>query len=392
MKKLMILGAGIYQVPLIKKAKEMNLSVIVVSVDGNYPGFTFADKVYYEDTTNIEEVLKIARDEKIDGICTTGTDVALPTIGKVVDELGLKGADFTSANLSSNKLLMKEKFMDFGVKTARFIMAKTLDEANDIYQKLDKPVIFKAVDSSGSRGIVRVDHTSQIKDAYQEVKTVTKLDYFIIEEFIEGTEFGAQAFVYNNKLQFVLPHGDTMYHGNGKSVPIGHFAPYDISTSLIKEIEKQLLLSVEALNLNNCAINADFILKGDEVYVLEIGARAGATCLPELVSIYYGFDFYEQMISCALGEEPSFLISNFVPCYSELLVSEQTGTIKGIKIPKTDNEDIFDLSVDYAIGDHIRKFQVGPDRIGQIIARGKTVKEAKKKVDKLKDEIKIIVE
>ena len=37
MKKIMILGAGIYQVPLILKAKEMGLYTLVVSYPGPYP-------------------------------------------------------------------------------------------------------------------------------------------------------------------------------------------------------------------------------------------------------------------------------------------------------------------------------------------------------------------
>ena len=42
----MILGAGIYQVPLIRAAKEMGFFVIVVSIKGDYPGFALADKIY----------------------------------------------------------------------------------------------------------------------------------------------------------------------------------------------------------------------------------------------------------------------------------------------------------------------------------------------------------
>ena len=52
MKKIMILGAGIYQVPLIKTAKKLGLYTIVVSIPGNYPGFELADKVYYENTVD----------------------------------------------------------------------------------------------------------------------------------------------------------------------------------------------------------------------------------------------------------------------------------------------------------------------------------------------------
>ena len=40
--KVMILGAGTYQVDLIKKCKELGHEAIVVS-PGNYPGMKFAD-------------------------------------------------------------------------------------------------------------------------------------------------------------------------------------------------------------------------------------------------------------------------------------------------------------------------------------------------------------
>ena len=65
--KILILGAGIYQVPLIKKAKEMGHFVMVASIRGNYPGFTFADKCVYLDTTDREAICKstITGDEDI---------------------------------------------------------------------------------------------------------------------------------------------------------------------------------------------------------------------------------------------------------------------------------------------------------------------------------------
>ena len=57
MKKIMILGAGIYQVPLIQTAKRLGIYSIAVSIPGNYPGFAYADKVYYENTTDWEKIL-----------------------------------------------------------------------------------------------------------------------------------------------------------------------------------------------------------------------------------------------------------------------------------------------------------------------------------------------
>ena len=120
MKKILILGAGIYQVPLIRTAKKLGLYTIVASIPGNYPGFELADKVYYENTTDYRKIIAIARREKIDGIITTGTDVAVITIGQACDTLGLTGLSAHSAEIATDKLKMKTCYEKYGVRTARF--------------------------------------------------------------------------------------------------------------------------------------------------------------------------------------------------------------------------------------------------------------------------------
>ena len=174
MKKLMIMGAGIYQVPLLKKAKEMGIYTIAVSIPGNYPGFEVADQVCYENTVDYEKVLEIAKREKIDGIVTAGTDVAVITIGRVCDEMGLSGLSFEAAKIASNKILMKKKYEEYGVRTARF---RELSFEDDMYEKvkeLNFPLIFKAIDSSGSRGIIRVNALEEFEAARSVVKSITR--------------------------------------------------------------------------------------------------------------------------------------------------------------------------------------------------------------------------
>ena len=320
MKKLMIMGAGIYQVPLIKKAKEMGIYTIAVSIPGNYPGFALADKVIYENTVDYERILEVAKEEKIDGIVTAGTDVAVITIGKVCDELGLAGISFEAAKIASNKILMKRKYEEYGVRTARFREIGFDEDLKEKIQGLNFPMIVKAVDSSGSRGITRVNAEAEFEAAVEAVKSVTRTDHFIVEEFIEGKEFGAQAFVQNGKLKFALPHGDYVFQGD-TGVPIGHFAPYELSEEVINDAEEQLEKAIQAMGLNNCAINADFILKDDKTYVLELGGRSGATCLAELVSIYYGYDYYEKLIRAALGEFYHLSIWTLLPVVAVLIFS-----------------------------------------------------------------------
>lgn len=388
MSKVLILGAGISQLPLIKTAKEMGLYVVVVSRKGNYPGFALADKVYYEDTTSADKIVEIAQLEQIDGICTTGTDVAVKSIGKVVDRLGLSGVSYEAAQRSTNKWEMKQAFMEHGVRTSKFIKVRNREEAYQAFEALSPPLIFKALDSGASKGIVKVTDVSQADYAFDEVKKVTKVQYFIAEEYVEGTEFGAQAFVYDNKVQFVMPHGDMMFYGDA-GVPIGHYVPYHLSSAVVEDIHNQIEKSIQALRLNNCAINADFILKDQSVYVLEIGGRAGATCLPELVSTFYGFDYYEQILRAALNLNPTFDSHSSQPCACELLLSDEAGEIVQLHNENEHHEDIIQIAFDYKSGDHVNKFRVGTDRIGQIIVKGESLENVIRRLEEVKGKINI---
>ena len=400
MKKLLILGAGIYQVPLINTAKRMGIHTIVASIPGNYPGFALADQICYENTVDYEAILKVARENEIDGIVTTGTDVAVITIGKVCDALGLKGLTGHSAEIAASKILMKEAYEKHGVRTARFRELSFEDQDySDKLKGLSFPLIFKSIDSSGSRGITRVDSAAQFEAARKNALDNTRSDKFIVEEFIEGEEYGAQAFVKDGRIQFILPHGDYVFKGD-TGVPIGHFAPYDLSEKALLDTKTQLEGAIRAMELDNCAINADFIMKDDKCYVLELGGRSGATCLAELVSIYYGFDYYEKIIQTALGMDTSFSPSQEsrsnpaggIPNASMLLMSDVDGIIKSQKNLNEHDPDIVDIQFDYQPGEEVHKFKVGPHRIGHVITKGYTLDEAVKTLNNALDHISITVE
>ncbi len=391
MKKIMILGAGIYQVPLIKKAKELGLYTIVVSIDGNYPGFKFADKIYYIDTTDAESVLEVAKKEKIDGIVTAGTDVAIPTLGKVRDSLKLHGVSELAAKKSTVKGMMKEAFAVNHVRSAKFILCDDKENIEHALKKMNFPVMFKAVDSSGSRGITKVNSNNpiEIRSAIETIKEVTHSDNYIIEEYIDGIEFGAQSLICGGEMKFFMPHGDYIFKGDA-GVPIGHFVPYFLEDSIIHDAEIQLKKAIKALGLDECAINADFILSNGKVYVLEIGARSGATCLAEMVSIAYGIDYYETLIQVALeGTCNAFFDTKINPVIARLIISNRDGIIDDIVLPDIKNDNIIEMNIDYSIGSKVNKFKVGPDRIGDIIVKGDTLADAKEIMDNAMNELQI---
>ena len=54
--------------------------------------------------------------------------------------------------------------------------------------------------------------------------------------------------------------------------------------------------------------------------------------------------------------------------------------------------DIVEVLFDYKVGEHVRKFKVGPDRIGHVIVTGKSLEEAEQKLEKVMSRVSIKVD
>ena len=383
MKKIMILGAGVYQVPLIKKAKELGFYVIVSTIRGDYPGLKFADKIYYADTKDYESILKIAKEEKIDGILTTGTDVAMISVGKVNQEMHLNGITFYTSTKCTDKLRMKEMFSS-EVNHSKFEKVKITD--NIVLPDYDYPYMLKAVDSSGSRGIFKIANESEVENAIDSIRKVTKKDYFLCEEFIEGHEIGCEALVYNGEVKFIVPHDKIVYHSNS-DVPLGHIFPYSCSENELNEIQNQMTFAINSLGINNCVVNADIIISNEKPYIIEIGARAGATGIPELMSIYLGVNYYELMLNLCLGKYDEIELSQKKVAISKLLHVEKTGILLEQYVNNYDDFTNVNVDFDYNIGDRVDKFVTGQDRIGQIVVYGDSLEEVSKKLSQVEKSI-----
>lgn len=378
MKKILILGASIYQVPLIKTAKRLGFYTIVASIPGEYPGFALADKVYYINTVDKEAILKVSQDEKIDGICTTGTDVAVATIGYVCERMNLAGVSEEAAVRATDKAKMKEAFQTQNVSAAKFKKVHNLDEVYAAADEIGLPVVVKRVDSSGSRGITIVKEKEGLAQAFEDAISRSYKDYALVEEMLGGTEIGVDGVVQNGKLIFLAPHEKFVYRSEKITIPAGHGFPYRGSQIVLREIEIQMQRAVKALGLDNCSVNADVFVDGDKVYIIEMGGRTGATCIPELISMYHGFDFYEKILQNALGVPLDFTPEkDGVPCMAKLLMSPVNGTITGINEKRLASircsGNLVDL--DFPVGHAVEAMENGTTRIGHVVARADSVEE-----------------
>ncbi len=385
-RSLMILGAGIYQLPLIRAAKHMGLHTIVVSIPGPYPGFAEADEICYLDTRDEEGILKEARLHQVSGILTTGTDVAMRSIGRTCDELGLSGISYAAAQRLTDKARMKTAFKSAGVSSSDFYIVYNEAEALEAANKLGYPVMIKATDSSGSRGISRIDLAADVLRGFSYAQAASHANHFIVEKFARGTEIGLDAFVWDGQLKLCLPHTKHVYKTDKVTIPIGHSFPYPCSDTLNKKLRAEIEKLIRASGANNCALNADIFVDGNEqISVIEAGGRCGATTIPELITHSTGVSYYQEMIRAALGEEPHMDVFAMVPWTGMLICAPKNARVTAIDdaaIAALQSDEL-DISLDIKPGDTISVMRDGTDRIGQIIAKTDSVPLMHQHIDQI---------
>lgn len=393
MKKLMILGASYSLIPLIKAAKGLGYHTVVTSIQGDYPGFEIADTCCYADISNPDEILEKAKELKIDGITTCCMDIGIRAVGKVRDELGLNGISFDAAQKASNKFYSKEAFLSHGVNCAQSFAVHNRQELDSLLEKMALPLVVKAVDLMGSRGIYLTKSTEEVYRSFEQAMEETKQDYCLVEEYIEGLLFGAEGMIADGKLVYLLPYGTEVYNGGSIATSLGHDVPFEGWETYHEQICDLLLKAAASLGLDNTPFNCDLILKGDKVYLIEINGRAGASCLSESVGIYYGVNYYEMICRQAMGEDVSkwFKLNGRkpIPNLSRILTAPATGELKSIQNKNTMTENLIDLSFNVKCGDEVRRYQNGKDRIGQIIIKGQSPEECRDYLKEVLSKIKI---
>lgn len=196
MKKILILGAGLWQIPYIQKAKDMGLYVIVTDWGNNPAGKQYADLFKTISVRDKEESLRFAIQNGIDAVFTS-TDVGIPTAAYIAEKMHLPGITQEQAELATNKYVMRNKLKEIGLKTPLYRMCRTLEELLEAYKSYPRKAIIKPTDNCGSRGVFIINSKDDLKTAAKEAFENSFSGTVLIEELMIGTESSVEVLVDN---------------------------------------------------------------------------------------------------------------------------------------------------------------------------------------------------
>jgi biotin carboxylase len=305
--RILILGAGEGQVPLIQRAKNAGCYVIVVSPNGNYPGFAYADECAYADISNAERILEVAKQLQIHAIATDQTDVSISSVQYVAQALNLSCIKCDNIENFRYKSLMREICYQNGIPTIRFCSTNDISNAIEFYNTLlDYKAIVKPVDSQGSRGVTVVQSLSELQEAFSFAQKYSKSQNVIIEQFIEGQEIEIDTVVKDRQIIGVLVGDVHNFTSENAFSAYERIYPSMLYTGVeLEHIKAINETTIRALGLITGWAHGEYIVsKTGEIYLLEVGARGGGNYIgSDIVKTMLGVGTDEMAFETAIGDE-----------------------------------------------------------------------------------------
>lgn len=307
MNNLVVIGAGRANLGICHSAKKLGVPLVIVTKKtGNFPCEPYADQIVLADILNPYDTERAIANIKITGIASACSDRPLHTQAYLISKLNLPGISPFTAQISQNKILLKNCLYTAGVNLAPYRLIENSISLFTAAKEIGFPLVVKPNVGQGSTNVNIISDMTQI-ECWATANQALDHNEWIVESYLaEPYEFGAQAFLSNGELLFLALHNDKLF-SQTKPIPIQHSFPFELPKELqsqqniIEDAKHQCRIAIEAIQIKNGAVNIDLIYHQGKVYVLEITNRVGANGLGEAISAHFGINYYDMIVYSALG-------------------------------------------------------------------------------------------
>lgn len=310
-KTIVVLPGSLWQVPIIKKSREMGYRTLTVNPYENSPAFSCADGYLQSDIFDIERVVQYCIKEKAAAVISEECDIAMPVIAEIGRRLSLRTLDTKSARLFTDKSRMRSFGEKAGIPTPEYQVCKTLEEAECFFNKLQAPAILKPLDSNSSHGVFKIREKGEIKKYFQEASSFSRRDKAVLmERFIKGTEFTVDG-IKTPKRHFTLAISEKKHFAHNPNIACQLYFTGSNPQFDYEELARQNDWFVNQSSLQFALTHAEYKYENGKFYLIEIAARGGGNLISShIVPFLSGIDNYHYLLECYLGNvtSPDFTV------------------------------------------------------------------------------------
>lgn len=399
-KKLMLLGGLRYLLPVIEAAHRHGIHVITVDYRPDNIAHRYSDEYHNVSIIDKDAVLALAQELQIDGIMSFAVDPGVVAAAYTAEKMGLPfQCSYEAACVLQNKSKFRRFLADngFNVPNARGY-SEVGDALNDI-DYFNWPVIVKPVDSAGSKGVTRVDDPAKLPAAIAHALYCSPSRHFIIEDFLEKKGYSSDTDSFSVDGDLVFCTFNNQYFdadAENEYTPAAYSWPSSLSQDVQDELRSELQRLVTLLDMKTGLYNIETRLcTNGKAYIMEVSPRAGGNRLIEMLKYVTGEDIVERATLAAVGEKFQPVNrgadqgkQNIVEL---ILHANQPGTFVRLDIAPEVKPLIIEEDLWVKPGDVVETFTGANMAIGTLALKVDTQEEIGSFVNKIKEQVKVIV-
>lgn len=288
---------------IVHKAHEMGLYVIVTDQFPESPAKKVADEHYMVSTYDIDGLVKLAKEHKVNGIITGYIDSILPYYQKVCDILNLPCyATEEQIKIANNKDLFKETCKKYNVPIVpQYKIDKSLNNIDSI--NIEYPVIVKPVDNSASRGISVCYNKDELIVACKKAISFSKRETFIVEKFIDAVGINVEYHLNNGEilLETIMEKRVNKFEDSYIFLPSVFLYPSTFITRYKEEVNDLVINMFKELGMKNGTLFMSAFVTPDEILFHEMGYRLGGAMAYKYVEACCNYSPMELLINFAIN-------------------------------------------------------------------------------------------
>lgn len=364
MKKMLVLGGSHAEIPLINAAKKQGYFVITTGNQVDGIGHKYADRYIPCDFSDKDAILKLAKSEAVDAICSGCNDFAYLSTAYACDKLSIPGHDsFETAKLIHHKDSFRNLTKRLGIRTPKVFTCKSEKEIVNACNEIGFPVIVKPIDLTGGKGVLRCETIEEAMRAFRSAMKCTRENCVVVEQFIIGSNHGCSMLLKNHQVVGSV-FDDEQYYIN-RYLVAGASMPSSIVTDSVKNVLiHDVELIAQSLNLVDGLFHTQFMVdEYNNPIMIDPCRRAPGDLYIVLASCSSGIDWADEIVRAESGQEIGLdysLKSEYIA--RECIMTDRTGKIREIHISPIIQEKVIYENIWGKVGDIIEdplKYKAG---------------------------------
>jgi biotin carboxylase len=337
---------------------------------------------YFSDDAPVEEYIAIAtvlhKTKPFDAVCSFNDNAQDKCIA-INRALGLQySLTETVLKRVYDKKTMRECLKKAGLDNTPQMAVTNIEQVCKFAIQYGYPLILKPIDSTGSKGVSRINCDSDILAAFGKLEPGSLA---IVEKFIVGKELSIESFSENGQHQVIAI--TEKFKDPDNFIEIGHVVPAPINEVQRQQVSTYVQNVLQCLEVIDGPTHTEVILTEHGPVIVETHTRPGGDRIDKLVKIAYGVDIFELSARQIIGHK---VLNAAVPpaihrfaaiwfAAPEMTRPHKIKAISNVELAKS-AQGVTEVKVTATAGMTIHKLEDSFSRSAFVVAEGDSYDEA----------------